>query len=248
MKKDYLNNQISPSDKNGFYKYMEEVLKKMADQAQSLETEDYCEIMEFFGPKIQIWGNYFSIHNDRNREPANVLSRDIFSFCLTQIKKVIPQKHPVSTILRIMDAMYPYDILNVCRFGDDVVLVGSNIKSFINFLKDNNVFYVDPSTPAEKIKVFQFVFEEFLAQIDAFWMIRFFARCDITYKDSSGLLIWDENRFLSNVGNDVFILSQIKKFEKIENRASMINLLLEDPGVRASIKEKIEKYKEQFFR
>jgi hypothetical protein len=241
---------ISPLATEKFLAYMKQTIEIITRDQDQLSPDDYCEILEFFGPKIQNWGDYTSIDNDRDHEPINVLYSGIFTICLDNIKKHIVSKTiTIPQLLRVMDAMYPYDLCNICVFGDDELAVGDHIHDLIRF-NDGKTYLILPLLSLQKtlgeLSVYQFVFEHFLSFIRTFEAIRLFATCpDIIYKQCSGILNTINIFTTSRVSYSSFILSQIGKEKNQKKKKEWIQKLLEDQDVNPLIKEKIRQHPDQ---
>ena len=241
---------VNPFDTKKFLGYMNKTTSNIIKIQDTLSPDEYSEIMEFFGPKIQKWGNYTSIHNDRDREPINVLYSKIFTICLDNIeKRIISKTITIPQLLRVMDAMYPYDISNKCMFGDDTLAVGDRIRSLMDF-DDGERYLLFPLFSLQKklkeISVYQFVFEKLLSHFPIFKVIRLFSTCpNIIYKQGNLDTKIIDVFTVSSVTYTSFILAQVANVKDQKTREDWVNKLLKDKDVNPLIKNKIIGYPKQ---
>ena len=59
MKVKDLFQDVNPFEHEKFLEYMKEAAGIITSNQDELSPNNYCDIMEFFGPKIQKWGELY---------------------------------------------------------------------------------------------------------------------------------------------------------------------------------------------
>ncbi len=233
---------VDPLDEKKFSLYLKKTLKSI-ENLEDASVDDYCEVMEFLNPKIQKWGGYNYYSNNRDQEPVNVLCNPVINYCLRKVEEKIEIGGiNIPQFIRVLNSMYPYDIMNCCYFGDDELVMGKHVADMVKLNDGKRYFMYDiiKNTDTQiELELYQGVLYEIIKNLPLFEVFYLFAISPkISYKQDNKTVTIADILSFGDIPPFAFIASRVKySDQKPEIKRQWIKKLLEDERVNPLIKK-----------